>query len=60
MTRSSDPSVLIKALRDAHDYTARVDFTTLSSATELLRGTNAFNEPGSDDRLQLPPVSRLT
>jgi Fic/DOC family len=55
MTRRSDPSVLIKTLRYAHDYTARIDFSTLAGATEVLRSTNAFNEPGSSDRLQLPP-----
>jgi len=60
MTRTSDPSVLIKALRYAHDYTARVDFSALSGATELLQATNAFNEPGSGDRLQLPPAQGPT
>jgi hypothetical protein len=56
MTRRSDPSVLIKSLRYGHDYTARIDFSTLADATEVLRATNAFNEPGSSDRLQLPPA----
>jgi hypothetical protein len=54
MTRHGDPRVLIKALRYAHDYTARIDFSTIADATEVLRATNAFNEPGSADRLQLP------
>jgi hypothetical protein len=56
MTRRSDPSVLIKSLRYGHDYTARIDFSTLAGATEVLLATNAFNEPGSSDRLQLPPA----
>jgi hypothetical protein len=54
LTRQSDPTVMIKALRYAHDYTARIDFSALDEATRALRATNAFNEPGSSDRLQLP------
>jgi Fic/DOC family len=54
LTRQDDPSVLIKALRYGHDYTARIGFSTLERATDSLRATNAFNEPGSDDRLRLP------
>ena len=56
LTRQSDATVLIKALRYAHDYTARIDFSALDGATEVFRATNAFNEPGSSDRLQLPPA----
>jgi hypothetical protein len=33
LTRQGDPSVLIKALRYGHDYTARIDFSTLGRAT---------------------------
>ena len=54
MTRQDDPSVLIKALRFGHDYTAQVDFADLTRATDVLRATNAFNEPDSDQRLILP------
>lgn len=54
MTRQHEPGVLIKALRYAHDYTARIDFSALPDATDLLRETNAFNEPSSTDRLRLP------
>jgi Fic/DOC family len=54
MTRQDDPSVLIKALRFGHDYTAQVDFADLSRATGTLQATNAFNEPDSDHRLLLP------
>jgi hypothetical protein len=56
LTRQGDSSVLIKALRYGHDYTARIDFSTLAGATDALRATNAFNEPGSSERLQLPPA----
>ncbi len=54
LTRQDDPSVLIKALRYAQDYTAQVGFGSLDDATAQLRSTNAFNEPNSDDRLILP------
>jgi hypothetical protein len=54
LTRQGDPSVLIKALRYGHDYTARIDFSSLAGATEILRATNAFNEPGGSARLQMP------
>jgi hypothetical protein len=54
MTRQGEPSVLIKALRYAHDYTAQIDFSELPRATETLRATNAFREPDSDHRLALP------
>jgi hypothetical protein len=57
LTRRGDSSVLIKALRYGHDYTARIDFSTLSRATEMLHETNAFNEPGSSERLRLPDAS---
>lgn len=56
LTRRGDSSVLIKALRYGHDYTARVDFSTLDRATEVLRATNAFSEPGGSERLRLPPA----
>jgi hypothetical protein len=54
LTRHSDASVLIKTLRYGHDYTARIDFTSLDHATETLYATNAFNEPDSSERLQMP------
>jgi hypothetical protein len=56
LMRQANPGVLIKALRYGQDYTARIDFSTLARTTDTLLATNAFNEPGSDDRLQLPPV----
>jgi fido (protein-threonine AMPylation protein) len=54
LTRKGDASVLIKSLRFGHDYTARIDFTSLDGATEILYATNAFNEPGSTERLRMP------
>jgi hypothetical protein len=54
LTRQDDPSVLIKALRYGHDYTAAIDFATLERATVSLRATNAFNEPDGAERLRLP------
>jgi hypothetical protein len=54
MTRQANPGVLIKALRYGHDYTARIDFSSLDTATHTLVTTNAFNEPDSEGRLQMP------
>jgi hypothetical protein len=54
MTRQDDPSVVIKAIRFVHDYTAQIDFADLRRATDTLQATNAFNEPDSDQRLVLP------
>jgi Fic family protein len=54
MTRQDEPSVLIKTLRYGHDYTAQINFSDLSRATDILRATNAFNEPDSQQRLTLP------
>jgi hypothetical protein len=54
LTRQGDSSVLIKAMRYAHDYTASIDFSTVAGGTDALRATNAFNEPGSSERLRLP------
>jgi hypothetical protein len=59
MTRQDDPGVLIKALRFGHDYTAQVNFADLTRATDVLRMTNAFNEPDSDQRLTLPSTLGL-
>jgi Fic family protein len=54
MTRQDDPSLLIKSLRYGHDYTAQIDFSDLTRAADILRATNAFNEPDSEQRLTLP------
>ena len=54
LSRQDDPSVLIKTLRYAQDYTAQIDFTDLDNAIQQFDRTNAFNEPESDERLILP------
>lgn len=54
LTRQGDASVLIKALRYGHDYTSLIDFTSLDGSTAILYATNAFNEPDSSERLQMP------
>ncbi len=56
LSRQDDPSVLIKALRYAQDYTAQIDFTNRDEAIAQLTVTNAFNEPNSatSERLVLP------
>ncbi len=53
-TRDDDPSVLVKALRYAHDYTAGIDFSDVPTATSQLEETHAFDEPESPRRLILP------
>ncbi len=42
MTRQHDPSVLIKALRYAHDYTSQIDFSDLNASDGY---------PAGDERL---------
>lgn len=58
LTRNDDPSILIKALRFAHDYTAAVDYSSIRVATEQLSATNAFNDPDGEARLRQPATSR--
>ena len=52
-TREDDPSVLIKVLRYAHNYTAGIDFSDIPTATSQLEQTHAFDEPDSPRRLML-------
>ncbi len=54
LTRDDDPTVLIKALRFAHDYTASIVYDGLDSAENQLRTTNAFESPEGGRRLRLP------
>ena len=54
LTRQDDPSVLIKVLRFAHDYTFAIDYSDISTAVTQLSETNAFEEPESPRRLILP------
>jgi Fic family protein len=57
LTRQGNSGIRIKALRYGQDYTARIDFTSLEGATETFRATSAFHEPGSAERLALPPTA---
>ncbi|MGH9076024.1 MAG: Fic family protein [Acidimicrobiales bacterium] len=54
MSRQDDPSVLIKALRYAHDWTSRIDFTDLDVARDQMRDTNGFESPEDGVRLLMP------
>jgi len=58
LSRQDQPSVLIKALRYVHDYTAQIPWDSTGAARRLLEATHAFNEPNSPDRLVLPAVLR--
>ena len=61
LSRQDDPTVFIKAMRYAHDFTASIDFAHYAEAKRLLARANAFNEPGSAQRLQvlgLPSAKR--
>lgn len=60
LTRQDDPSVLIKALRYAHDYTAAIDYTSFAGAAEMLAKSHAFEDPDSALRLVVPhpPIRR--
>ena len=54
LSRADDPTVLIKALRYANDWTFRVDFSDFDTALEQLDATDAFADPAGDDRLLMP------
>lgn len=47
LSRQDDPSVLIKALRYAQEWTSRIDFTNLERAKEQLATTHAFDDDES-------------
>jgi len=53
LSRQDEPSVLIKAMRYAHDFTASVDFSDYSEAKAQLEQANAFEEPESAKRLRI-------
>lgn len=57
LSRSDDPSVLVKALRYANDFTSRIDFSDLDKARQELRAANAFEPPETGNRLVLPSRS---
>jgi hypothetical protein len=54
LSREDDPSVLIKALRYASDWTARIDFSDLDGARDQMTATNAFEIPEEGVRLLMP------
>jgi hypothetical protein len=55
MCPATDQGVVVEVLRYGQDYTAAgICCTTLKRATDTFRAANAFNEPGSDDRLVAP------
>ena len=58
LTRDDDPSVFVKAMRYAHDWTFGIEFESVESATTQLAVTNAFEEDDSGRRLLLPQRSR--
>jgi hypothetical protein len=60
MSRDDNPSLLIKSLRYAHDYTASIDFTDFDSAVAELSETNAFEEPESLRRLTVRPPTSMS
>jgi hypothetical protein len=54
LSRQEDPSVLIKALRLANDWTARIDFSNLEGARDQMTATHAFEEADDGFRLLMP------
>ena len=54
LSRADDPTVLIKALRYANDWTFRVDFSDFDTALAQMEAAHAFADPGGDDRLLMP------
>lgn len=59
LSRQHDPSVFIKAMRFAHDFTSSIDFSDDETARRMLTQANAFNEPDSADRLRIPEQPRI-
>ena len=57
LSRDDDPSVLIKALRYANDWTSRIDFSDLRMAEEQMAATNAFEVPEAGNHLVLPSAT---
>lgn len=55
LSRRGDPSVFIKAMRYAHDFTHSIDFHDYDDAKARLTLANAFHEPDSPSRLLVLP-----
>ena len=58
LTRDDDPSVFLKAMRYAHDWTFGIEFDDVASATAQMQATNAFDEGEGARRLLLPQRAR--
>ena len=54
LSRQEDPSVLVKALRFANDWTARIDFSDLETARAQMAATHAFDLAEDGVRLLMP------
>jgi len=57
LSRQDDPEVLVKAMRFANDWTARIDFSDFDEAMSQMAGTNAFEVPRDGLRLLMPSAS---
>ena len=57
LSRSSRPGVLLDVLRFAHDYTSRIDFSSVEMATQTLTRTNAFEDADEGQRIKMPEIS---
>jgi hypothetical protein len=53
LDRQDDPSILIRGLRFAHDWTASIDFLNADYVMRQLEESNAFEDEGSSARLTL-------
>lgn len=53
LSRRGDPSVFIKAMRYAHDFTASIEYADYATMRSQLEEANAFNEPESPERLRV-------
>ncbi|MGH3347418.1 MAG: Fic family protein [Nocardioides sp.] len=53
LSRQNDPTVFIKAMRYTHDFTASVDYSEYAAMKAQLVEANAFEEPGSANRLKI-------
>jgi hypothetical protein len=54
LSRADEPSALVKTMRYAQDWTARIDFTDFESARAQMAATNAFEPPEDGVRLVMP------
>lgn len=57
LSRVRLPGVLLDVLRFAHDYTSRIDFSSVELATHTLTSTNAFEDADHGHRIKMPDIS---